>query len=98
MGWFTKLCKGLMNVDDSGSPYYKSETLISSSLRSDNTHREDMESIRRLADQGYAPAQYYLGVMYLNGEGVPQDYKDIFARGSSDLPPHLPPKVSTNPR
>ena len=27
-----------------------------------------------LAEQGYATAQYNLGVMYDNGEGVPQDY------------------------
>ena len=26
-----------------------------------------------LADQGHAYAQYYLGLMYANGEGVPED-------------------------
>ena len=29
-----------------------------------------------LAEQGYAPAQHNLGVMYDNGQGVPQDYKE----------------------
>ena len=29
---------------------------------------------RPLAEQGYATAQYNLGFMYANGEGVPQDY------------------------
>ena len=29
---------------------------------------------RPLAEQGYASAQYNLGVMYANGQGVPQDY------------------------
>ena len=29
-----------------------------------------------LAEQGYAKAQYNLGVMYYNGYGVPQDYKE----------------------
>jgi len=29
---------------------------------------------RPLADQGVASAQYNLGVMYANGQGVPQDY------------------------
>ena len=28
-----------------------------------------------LAEQGNASAQYYLGVMYYYGQGVPQDYK-----------------------
>ena len=29
---------------------------------------------RPLADQGHADAQNYLGLMYLDGEGVPEDY------------------------
>ena len=29
---------------------------------------------RLAADQGHAAAQFNLGVMYANGEGVPQDY------------------------
>ena len=31
---------------------------------------------RKLADQGDASAQYNLGVMYYEGEGVPQDYEE----------------------
>ena len=31
---------------------------------------------RLAADQGYAPAQYNLGVMYTNGWGVPQNYDE----------------------
>ncbi|MGB7369299.1 MAG: sel1 repeat family protein, partial [Methylovirgula sp.] len=31
---------------------------------------------RSLADQGNADAQYNLGVMYANGQGVPQDYAE----------------------
>jgi TPR repeat protein len=30
--------------------------------------------MRSLADQGHATAQYNLGLMYDNGQGVPQDY------------------------
>ena len=30
----------------------------------------------RLAEQGYAYAQYNLGAMYEQGQGVPQDYKE----------------------
>jgi len=29
---------------------------------------------RLAAEQGFAPAQYNLGVAYYNGQGVPQDY------------------------
>ncbi len=29
---------------------------------------------RKAADQGYAPAQFNLGVMFATGQGVPQDY------------------------
>mgnify|MGYP001184219924 CR=1 FL=1 len=29
-----------------------------------------------LAEQGHATAQYNLGLMYADGEGVPQDYKE----------------------
>ena len=33
----------------------------------------DFAEFRRLAEQGNASAQYNLGVMYSNGEGVPQN-------------------------
>ena len=31
---------------------------------------------RSLAEQGNAQAQFYLGVMYWMGQGVPQDYQE----------------------
>ena len=34
---------------------------------------QDLTETRRLAEQGDADAQFNLGVMYANGEGVPQD-------------------------
>ena len=33
---------------------------------------------RHLAEQGDADAQYYLGLMYMVGQGVPRDYKTGF--------------------
>jgi hypothetical protein len=33
----------------------------------------DFEETKRLAEQGYAAAQYNLGIMYERGRGVPQD-------------------------
>ena len=35
-----------------------------------------LQEWRPLAEQGYASAQYNLGQMYTNGEGVPQDYTE----------------------
>ena len=34
-----------------------------------------LKEFRPLAEQGYASAQFLLGYMYRNGQGVPQDYK-----------------------
>ena len=34
----------------------------------------NLERMRALAEQGMAIAQYNLGLMYANGDGVPQDY------------------------
>ena len=36
----------------------------------------DVEEIRQEAEQGYAEAQFNLGVMYAKGEGVPEDYQE----------------------
>lgn len=40
------------------------------------TNRLSTASGRLAAAQGYAKAQYNLGVMYDNGQGVPQDYAE----------------------
>ena len=34
----------------------------------------EIEQLRLQAEQGIAIAQFNLGSMYLNGDGVPQDY------------------------
>lgn len=34
------------------------------------------DAVRKIADQGNALAQSNLGVMYAEGKGVPQDYKE----------------------
>ena len=34
-----------------------------------------LKEFRPLAEQGYASAQFLLGYMYANGQGVPQEYK-----------------------
>ena len=35
--------------------------------------QDDLDTVRQAADQGDAEAQYNLGVIYNNGEGVPED-------------------------
>ena len=35
-----------------------------------------LAEFRPLAEQGDAKAQFHLGLMYANGEGVPQDYQE----------------------
>ena len=40
---------------------------------------QDIDQLRQAAEQGDASAQYNLGVMYANGEGVPEDYVKAYA-------------------
>ena len=37
-------------------------------------HTTEIEQLRLAAEQGYAIAQFFFGLMYANGQGVPQDY------------------------
>ena len=39
--------------------------------------QDNLDAVRQAADQGDAEAQYNLGIMYNNGEGVPKD--DVLA-------------------
>ena len=41
-------------------------------------YKTAFEKIKPLAERGDAIAQYNLGVMYAEGQGVPQDYKESF--------------------
>ena len=36
-----------------------------------------IRAFRPIAEQGYAKAQFILGVMYSKGQGVPQDYAEV---------------------
>ena len=46
------------------------------SLPSFNSNESEFERTKRLAERGDKIEQNNLGVMYKNGEGVPQDYKE----------------------
>lgn len=37
---------------------------------------DDLKQLRTTAEQGSPNAQFYLGVMYEAGQGVPQDYAE----------------------
>ncbi len=37
---------------------------------------DDFDAVKKAAEQGHVDAQYNLGIMYANGEGVPQDYAE----------------------
>ena len=44
--------------------------------KGEGVHEDDAEAVkwyRKAAEQGYAMAQFNLGLMYYNGYGVPQD-------------------------
>ena len=41
-------------------------------------NQPNYDEILRLAEQGIAPAQSYLGYMYVMGQGVPQSYSEAF--------------------
>ena len=38
-------------------------------------YKTALRELRPLAEQGDVDAQFYLGLMYIGGDGVPQDYK-----------------------
>ena len=43
---------------------------------------------RPLVEQGYAPAQVKLGLMYYDGHGVPQDYAEAVTTDRNTLNTH----------
>ena len=41
-------------------------------------YKKAFAEFKILAEQGIVGAQFNLGTMYFNGQGVPQDYKEAF--------------------
>ena len=57
----------------------------------------EFDDMKALADQGHAAAQFNLGIMYDNGEGVPENdaeavkwYRKAADQGHSDAQPEKP--------
>ena len=65
--------KSSMNGQDPRILHKKALSLLSSKSGSPKAVRKGLELLKRLADQGYAPAQCNLGAMYEEGIGVAQD-------------------------
>ena len=42
-------------------------------------YKKEFRLLKGLAEQGDADAQFNLGIMYANGEGVPKDYVQAYA-------------------
>lgn len=45
-------------------------------LAANSAFASDIAQLRALAENGYAPAQYNLGIIYDTGEGVPQNHAE----------------------
>ena len=59
------------------------------------TEEQDLETLRSAAEQGDAEAQFNLGLMYEQGQGITQDYAEALrwyrlAAGPRDTPPRSP--------
>ena len=51
-------------------------------------YAQDIDALRKVAEQGDAEAQYNLGIMYANGRGVTQDDKEAvtwFRKGAEQV-------------
>ncbi len=66
--WFEHLARELGGVPEepSGFDEYGNHELA----------EEALKWFRKAAEQGYAPAEHNLGLMYDKGQGVPQDYQE----------------------
>ena len=58
-----------------GRAYFKAQNFVRAA-----------DQFRKAAEQGYAAAQYNLGLMYEYGQGVPQDYREalVWYRKAAD--------------
>ena len=57
-------------------PIWVSILIILASFQSIPANQQDIERLQKTAEQGDASAQVELGLMYANGEGVPEDDRE----------------------
>jgi hypothetical protein len=53
--------------------FFAAAVLVAATAGVGAAQQESIDELRARAEQGDADAQFYLGVMYTNGRGVPQD-------------------------
>ena len=70
---FFALC--LMAVAFATAPAFSDDLQDGFDAYYERDYKTVLQKLRPLAEQGVASAQYYMGVMYRNGQGVVQDYK-----------------------
>ena len=62
-----------------GAPSYSADFDKGLTAAQNGDFATALKEWKPLAEQGLAEAQYNLGLMYHNGDGVPQDYKEAAA-------------------
>ena len=62
-----------------GAPAWAADFQAGAAAYSEGDYAAALRAFRPLADQGFAAAHYYLGVLYAGGEGVPQDAAEAVA-------------------
>jgi TPR repeat protein len=79
------------NIKESAENIKKASTARQDSRMDTIGAQLALQTIRDAAEQGNAKGQYYLGVMYRDGEGVPQDkaeamkwFRKAAEQGNSD--------------
>jgi uncharacterized protein len=71
---FKTVSKWYRKAADQGNELAKTKLgLLNEKWEGAFNYSEAVESLRKMAEQGYAPAQYNLGVYYDNGQGVATD-------------------------
>ena len=66
----------VFTLDENGNVVEDLEKQLENSLKLSTRGNKDLANTLKRAQQGNPQAQYDLGVMYANGQGVPQDFKE----------------------
>lgn len=82
MSWYQKLTTAKKGIDSvpfyQQYPYLASYTALAllESMESNPDYEKAFKTMKKAAESGYAPAQYYLGILYEKGQGVSKSYSN----------------------